>query len=104
MVCGRHQISNHGQELIVFNSHHSINIQVTLVNEGLQGWKGPTELVDVIMLNHVLYFVPDYVSALRQCYEWLKPGGSIIILQGYDDNIFIQMGELFVYKSGSVLK
>ena len=68
-------------------------LQVTLFNEGLPGWKGPREPVDIVLFSNVLYYVPDQQSALRQSYEWLKPGGSIIIVHSNDDNVFIQIGK-----------
>ena len=83
--------------LSVFYPCQCFYLQVTLVNEGLPGWTGPTEPVDIVVVSHVLYHIPERQSTLRQCYDWLKPGGSIIVLQSYDDNVFVQMGELFVY-------
>ena len=44
-----------------------------------QGYGGPGEDVDVILLLHMLYYVPDSVGFLRSCLSWLAPGGCVII-------------------------
>ena len=66
---------------------------MTLINEGLPGWTGPSEAVDIVLFCHSLYFIPDKMAAVRQCYSWLKPGGVIVVILSFEDNIFTRIGE-----------
>ena len=63
------------------------------MNEGIPGWKGPERPVDVVLVMHVLYYIPDRMAAVRQFYSWLRPGGTLLIFQSYKDNIFLKIGK-----------
>ena len=71
-----------GVRCVKFNKH------ITLLNEGLPKWRGPPEAVDVVLLSHVLIYIPDKLPVLRRCNDWLKPGGTMVVLQGHKDTIF----------------
>ncbi len=38
----------------------------------------PDATFDVVFANHVLFFVPDIPSALRECHRVLRPGGTLV--------------------------
>ena len=64
------------------------------MNEGIPGWKGPERPVDVVLLMNVLYYTPDRMAVVRQCYSWLKLGGSLLIFHGLYDNTFVRIGKI----------
>jgi ubiquinone/menaquinone biosynthesis C-methylase UbiE len=41
----------------------------------------PAEGLDAVVFTLVLCTIPDPESALRQCIQWLKPGGKVVMLE-----------------------
>jgi len=63
------------------NSMPGVDSQVTETD--LENWEGLSDPVDLILLFHVLYFVPagerqELIKKIRD--QWLAPGGSVAIV------------------------
>ena len=80
-----------------------------MVPSDLTSYKGPSEPVDIIFLLHVLYHVDNYPSQCQRMFNWLSPGGSMIILVNRGDgeefpNMYTEMGKpIYIYIYLSIL-
>ena len=63
------------------------------MSEPIGVWEGPAEPVDLVLAIQVLYYFPDKVTALKQLYSWLRPGGVLIIGHSYDHSIYAGVGK-----------
>ena len=53
-----------GHNKVVVN----IFLQVSLVNESVEKWKGPEKPVDLILASHVFYHVADKLAAVKKLF------------------------------------
>jgi ubiquinone/menaquinone biosynthesis C-methylase UbiE len=55
------------------------NTEATIISDLSHVPAVPDETFDCIILTHVLGIIPEYTSALEECYRMLKHGGTILI-------------------------
>ena len=48
------------------------------------------------LASHVLHHLGDKVNTVRKLCTWIKPGGSLVILLGYEHGAYTELGNISV--------
>ena len=68
--------------------------QVEFHAVNVEDFQGPSRLVDLIIVGHVMYyFKEDFQTVIEKFISWLNPGGAILMSHSAPHDLFMKMGK-----------